>query len=82
MMINIDWGWGSTWIIIGLVGFAASFVTGVAVLAPRVRRVNELLAAQGPGAADTQAAIGRLLLIARVDVAVLVIVVVDMVTKP
>src|SRR6516162_867901 len=26
MMINIDWGWGSTWIIIGLVGFAASFV--------------------------------------------------------
>ena len=82
MMINIDWGWGSTWIIIGLVGFAASFVTGVAVLAPRVRTLNELLAAQGPGAAETQAAIGMLLLIARVDVAVLVIVVADMVTKP
>jgi uncharacterized membrane protein len=73
---------GMTWVIIGLVGFAISFVTGIAVLAPRAKRLVELFETVGAAAPETQAAIREILLISRVDIAVLVIVVFDMLMKP
>ena len=83
MVINSpEIGFGDTWVIIGLVGFAISFVTGIAVLAPRARRLVELFETVGSTAPQTQAAIREILLISRIDVAVLVIVVFDMLMKP
>ena len=83
MVINSpEIGFGDTWVIIGLVGFAISFVTGIAVLAPRARRIVELTDTVGVVAPQTQAAIKEILLISRVDIAVLVIVVFDMLMKP
>jgi uncharacterized membrane protein len=83
MVINSpEIGFGDTWVIIGLVGFAISFVTGIAVLAPRAKRLVELFDTVGAAAPQTQAAIREILLISRVDVAVLVIVVFDMLMKP
>jgi len=83
MVINSpEIGFGDTWVIIGLVGFAISFVTGIAVLAPRARRLVELSDTVGAVAPQTQAAIREILLISRVDIAVLVIVVFDMLMKP
>src|SRR5437764_2434063 len=82
MMINTNWGWGHFWITAGLVGFASSFVTGIAVLAPRSKRLHELMQTAGPTAPETQAAIKSILLIARLDMAVLLLVIVDMVVKP
>ena len=82
MMINIDWGWGKFWIVAGLLGYAATFATGVGVLSPLSKRVAALLEEKGAAAAETQEAIRRILLVARIDVAVLLLVVADMVTKP
>src|SRR4051794_17399093 len=82
MMINTNWGWGHFWITAGLVGFASTFVTGLGVLAPRSKRLHELMSTVGPSAPETQAAIKSILLIARFDVAVLLLVIVDMVVKP
>jgi uncharacterized membrane protein len=82
MMINTNWGWEHFWVTAGLVGFASTFVTGIAVLGPRSERVDELIRTVGVEAAETQAAIKQLLLIARFDVAVLLLVIVDMVVKP
>jgi hypothetical protein len=83
MVINSpEFGFGTTFVIIGLVGFAISFVTGIAVLSPRARRVVELLENPGPAAPETQTAIREILLISRVDVAVLLIVIADMLMKP
>ena len=82
MMINTNWGWGHFWITAGLVGFASTFITGIAVLAPRSKRVDELIRTVGVEAAETQAAIRQLLLIARFDIAVLLLVIIDMVVKP
>ena len=82
MMINTNWGWGHFWITAGLIGFASSFVTGIAVLAPRSKRLHELMQTAGPTAPETQAAIKSILLIARFDMAVLLLVLVDMVVKP
>ena len=82
MMINTDWGWGKFWVVVGLIGYMSTFVTGVGVLAPLAKNVRQLMESQGPESPDTQAAIRRILLIARVDVTVLLLVVADMVTKP
>jgi len=82
MMINTDWGWGTFWVVAGLIGYAATFVTGVAFLSPQSKRVASLIEEKGASDPETQAAIRRVLLIARVDVAVLLLVVADMVTKP
>jgi uncharacterized membrane protein len=82
MVINQHIGFGTTWVTIGLIGFAISFVTGVGVLAPRARKLVGLFDTVGAGAPETQKAIGEIILIARVDVAVLLIVVGDMFMKP
>jgi uncharacterized membrane protein len=82
MVINQHVGFGTTWVDIGLVGWALSFVTGIAVLAPRAKRIVSLCETVGAAAPETQAAIREILLIARVDVAVLVVIVADMLMKP
>jgi uncharacterized membrane protein len=82
MMLNTNWGWGHFWITVGLVGFVSTFVVGIGFLGPRSRKLHALMQSVGPNAPETQAAIKQLLLIARFDVAVLLVVVVDMVVKP
>jgi hypothetical protein len=74
--------WGKFWVIVGLVGYATTFITGIAVLSPQAKRVATLSESKGTTAPETTAAIQRLLLIARFDIAVLLIVVADMITKP
>ena len=82
MMININWGWGKFWVVAGLVGYALTFVTGIGVLSPLAKKIDLLLKEKGPAAPETQATIQRILLVARFDIAILLLVVADMVTKP
>ena len=82
MVINDHIGFGTAWVIIGLIGYAATFTTGVGFLAPRAKRISVLLETKGAGAPETQAAIKQILLISRIDVGVLLIVVADMLMKP
>ena len=82
MMINTNWGWGKFWVDAGLVGYAATMVVGMAVLSPQAKRIAVLSESKGATAPETLDAIRKILLIARFDVAVLLLVVADMVTKP
>jgi uncharacterized membrane protein len=82
MMINTDWGWGEFWVIVGLIGYAATFITGLTVLSPLAKKVKASAEENGPEHPTTLALIDRILLIARIDVAVLLLVIADMVTKP
>lgn len=82
MVINGSLGWNHFWIIAGLIGYASTFVTGVAFLSPLAKRVHAAVNAYGPEHPEAQALIRRILLVARVDVTVLLLVVVDMVLKP
>ena len=50
MMLNTNWGWGKFWIIAGLVGYALTFVTGIAVLAPLAKKTHASVEANGPTA--------------------------------
>jgi uncharacterized membrane protein len=82
MVINLHWGWGTTWILIGLIGYGVTFLTGLLVLGPQAKRVGQLIETKGADNAETQAAIQRILLVARVDMGVLLLVVADMILKP
>lgn len=82
MMINTNWGWGKFWIVAALIGYASTFITGIAVLSPLAKKIQASAQQNGPEHPETLALINRILLLARVDVAVLLLVIVDMVTKP
>ena len=81
MMIKGDLDWGQFWVVAGLIGFAATFLTGVAVLTPQTKRFNALAAEKGEEAPETQAALHKLLLVARFDVALLLLIVADMLDR-
>ena len=82
MVVHNHLGWGHFWIVAGLIGYAATFVTGVAVLSPLAKKIEHSAAANGAEHPETIALIRRILLIARFDIAVLLLVVADMVLKP
>lgn len=82
MMFNTDWGWGKFWIVAGLIGYAATFTTGVAVLSPLGKKVHASVQENGPSHPETIALIRRIMLIARFDVSLLLLVVADMILKP
>jgi len=82
MMIQGSLDWGQFWVISGLVGFAATFLTGLLFLSPQTKKLNALAAEHGVEHPLTQAALKRLLLVARFDVAVLLLVVANMTAKP
>ncbi len=82
MVVNGDLGWNHFWLIAGLVGYVATFATGLGVLTPLTKKIDALMTEKGPDAPETQAAIRRVLLVVRFDVAVLLLVVADMTVKP
>jgi uncharacterized membrane protein len=82
MMLNTSWGWGHFWIVAGLVGYASTFVVGISILSPTAKKIDRSAEENGPTHPETLALIDRIMLVARVDVAVLMLVVLDMVTKP
>jgi uncharacterized membrane protein len=83
MVINSpEIGFGDAWVTIGLAAWAISFITGIAVLSPRAKKLVGLFETVGEEAPETQAAIREIILIARVDVALLLVVVMDMLMKP
>ncbi len=82
MMLKGDLDWGQFWVIVGLLGFAATFLTGVLFLTPQVKKFKGLAEEKGAEAPETQAILQRLLLVARFDIAMLLLVVADMTAKP
>jgi len=82
MMFNTNWGWSKFWIVAGLIGYALTFFTGILVLAPLAKKIHASVETKGPTDPETLALVRRIMLIARFDVAMLLLVVADMVTKP
>ncbi len=76
------WGFGDTWIVIGLVGIVFSALVGSAFLGPESGRVGKLMDAEGPESPEVTRRLRRLFLVSRIELAVLMLVVADMVIKP
>ena len=82
MTSNGDIPYNQFWIIFGLVAWALSAATGILFLGPEAKRLNKAAAAHGPQAQEVQARLRRILLVVRVDVALMFLIVFDMVAKP
>lgn len=68
--------------ILGLVGIANTIVVGAAFLGPESGRLARLTAERGPEDPEVVRRVQPLFAISRYDLAVLLLVVVDMVVKP
>jgi uncharacterized membrane protein len=83
ILLTIDgpWSFDQLWIVLGLVGIAATIFTGLTILTPRTEEIDRMLSTEGmtPAAATK---ITQLLTLGRIDLVVLYLVVADMAIKP
>lgn len=77
-----NWGYGPTWIQIGIAGWAATFLLGAGYLGPSAKKIDTLIEERGAEDAETQALIARVLRVARIDALILLFIVFDMTAKP
>ena len=82
MTMNGNIPYDQFWLIFGLVAWALSAATGILFLGPEAKRLNRAAAEHGPRSPQVQARLRRILLVVRVDVALMFLIVVDMVVKP
>jgi uncharacterized membrane protein len=84
LVIESDaWTFDYLWIVLGLVGFAATFVTGLFMIKPASERIGAAMEREGgrltpPLRTDVR----KLIVMARLDYVVLFLVIGDMVIKP
>lgn len=76
------WEITQLWVILGLVGIANTIVVGAAFLGPEAGRVGRLADERGVTDPELQHRIERIFAISRYDLAVLLLVVIDMAVKP
>lgn len=74
------WTIGDDWIVIGLILFGITFLTGAAFFGPEFGRIRKLVAAEGIDAA--QARIRRVIVLTRIDLVILFLIIFDMSVKP
>jgi hypothetical protein len=84
LVIESDaWTFDYLWIVLGLVGYAATFVTGFFLLRPASERIGADMEQQGGRLTpELRVRIRKLIVMARVDYVTFALVVLDMVVKP
>jgi uncharacterized membrane protein len=76
------WDWDMTFVQIALVGWALTFLVGFFWIRPTAAKLAKTIEAKGPEDPETQQIIKRILLVTRLDVALLLFIVFDMAAKP
>ena len=76
-----EWGY-HLWVILGLVAYGLSFLTGLLFIGPESGRIGKAIEAEGPDSPAVASRIQRILLISRIELTILFLIVVDMVLKP
>ncbi len=71
-----------TWIVLAIIGWVITFLAGVAVLTPQTKKAEALIEQHGPTSDTALAQVQRVLMLARIDLVILALVVIDMVIKP
>ena len=75
-------GWGHFWIDFALAVWALSAAIGIGYLSPAAKKLTRLLESKGPGDPAVRPALDRIIAVARFDVVMLLLIVVDMAAKP
>src|ERR671935_1526346 len=71
MTSNGDIGYNQFWLVFGLVAWALSAATGLLFFGPETKRLNKVAAEHVPKSPQAQARLRRILLVARIDVALM-----------
>jgi uncharacterized membrane protein len=74
--------WSETWIVLGIVALVVAGAVGGAFLIPEGRRIAALAREPGHDPAEVRSRARRRFVVARIDLAVLVLAVADMVVRP
>lgn len=82
LTIEGPWGFGDLWVVLGLAGYAASFLTGILFLEPEGKRIDEAITAHGPGSPQAAHHIKRINTVQRMEIVILFLVVAVMTLKP
>jgi uncharacterized membrane protein len=84
LVIESDaWSFDQLWIVLGLVGFAATFVTGLFMIKPASERISAAMEREGGRLTpELRTDIRKLIVMARLDYVTLFLVIADMVIKP
>jgi uncharacterized membrane protein len=82
MTTNADIPYDQFWIIFGLIAWAVSAATGIFFLTPQAKTLTQLMRERGGHDPEVQDRLRRILLVARVDIALMFLIVFDMVVKP
>ena len=82
MVVDSGYGFSDLWIVLALAGIALSIVLGAGYLGPQSGRLAKLLDERGAEDAEAQRLLGRLFVVSRIDLTILLLIVVDMVIKP
>ena len=65
--VNQAWRIGQLWIVLGLVGFTITFVTGITYFGPEAARIAKVVETRGAEDPDAQRRIRRMFLVSRLD---------------
>jgi uncharacterized membrane protein len=81
LVIEGPWAFDQLWVLLGLAGFAATFLTGLLMIKPESERIDAELARDGM-TTDAARSIGSMFARQRIDYTVIALVVADMTLKP
>jgi uncharacterized membrane protein len=83
LLVNkVGYDFSQLWISLAFVGWAISFFIGIGYYGPQDKKLQVLVAADGPTSDGVVANVRQALLVNQVELLILVLVVVDMTTKP
>ena len=82
LVLDGPWSFGDLWIVLGLAGFAITFLTGLLWLKPQSERLQAVIARDGGLSPEGSWLARRMMTFGRLDYVVLFLVVFDMVIKP
>jgi uncharacterized membrane protein len=82
LTIEGPWSFGDLWIVLGLVGFVLTFLTGILWIVPQTKRIQAVMERDGGMSPEALSVAQRMLVFARIDYVVLVLIVFDMAVKP
>ena len=84
ILLTLDgpWGFDQLWILLGLAGYAFSFLIGILFFKPEGARIAAGIESAGPGSPDVARRIRRISAFSQLELVVLFLVVADMAIKP
>jgi uncharacterized membrane protein len=82
LVVEGPWSFGELWVVLGLAAYAVSFLSGFLFLGPESGRIAKAIDARGARDPEAQSRIRRIFLFSRIELAMLLLIVGDMVIKP